>query len=721
MKKLIYILLFSILLVNTITVFSQDTKKEYKEQLKDEEEGYIAKEISEELAVKSENSNDYHFIFNNINKIQEYHSQSDIDHIQKLAYKGDDLKTIDALEKYISNFGIFNFAIDLDLFWQLAQLYEKNNMMPQARSAYRLILKHHSAKDQADIAQYHKIYEHYDSLTELTKDYYVPLEYYYKLVDYRKNIDTLRPPKSVLINMGNLVNKKNTADYGPSINSNDKVMLFTRKEKDHHSFGVRNKYNEDLYQTINYDGFWDEATKFPYPVNSRCNEGSACISKDGKTLIFSRCIVEEYRLDCSDCMGMCDLYISTKNEKEEWSKPINLGPEINTSHWESHPSFSQYEDTLYFASDRIGGFGLSDIWFTVRLKGDKWSKPQNMGPVINTRGNEYSPFIHKTTNVFYFSSDGQTFNFGDLENKKYNRTIDIYRTWKDNNNWVEPKNIGPLVNGEGSEFYFSIDSKAEQLFYAKTEEGKDDNLTTDLFSFPVPMEAQPNATVRLSGTLRDEATGEQYNGIISVIDLRNGIEVAPKNTRPDGSFDFDLIDHNEYLLIIQGDEFFRIEKLFELDGDTTINVEAKNIRNKKLKFASIEFENGKWDILEPMEKDLWDVINFMVDNPQFDLEIGGHTDSDGIAANNITLSQKRAEAIKLFIEAKGYVDSKRVTAVGYGSKKPIRTPEVTKEDKAINRRVEFEIKPNKERKSGEFSDDDFNNQFESEDSSSDDW
>lgn len=721
MKKPVYILLFSFLLISSFAAFSQNTRKEYRDQLEEEEEGYLATEVSEKLSVKSDKSNDYYFVFNNINRIQEYQNQSEIDNIQKSAYLGDDYATILALEKYISKFGIFNFAIDLDLFWQLAQLYEKNNMMPQARSAYRLILKHHSAKDEQEIAQYHKIYAHYDSITVLTKDYYVPLEYYYKLVDYRKNIDTLRPPKSVLINMGNLVNKKNVADYAPSINSNDKVMLFTRKEKDNYSFGGKNKYNEDLYQTINYDGFWDEATKFPHPVNSRCNEGSACISKDGKTLVFSRCIVEEYRLDCSDCLGMCDLYISTKNDEGNWSKPKNMGPEINSNLWESHPSFSKFEDTLYFASDRIGGFGLSDIWFTVKLKGDKWSKPKNMGPVINTRGNEYSPFIHKTTSVFYFSSDGQTFNFGDLDNKKYSRTMDIYRTWKDGKNWVEPKNIGPLVNGDGNEFYFSIDSKAEQLYYAKTEEGKENDLTTDLFSFPVPMEAQPNATVRLSGTLKDEATGERYDGIISVIDLRNGIEVAPKNTRPDGSFDFDLIDHNEYLLIIQGNEFFRIEKLFELKGDTTINLEAKNIRNKKLKFASIEFENGKWDILESMEKDLWDVINFMVDNPQFDLEIGGHTDSDGIAENNLTLSQKRAEAIKLFIEDKGYVGSNRVTAIGFGNTKPIRPSEVTKEDKAINRRVEFEIKPNKDRKSSEYSDDEFNNQLEAEEEPSDDW
>ena len=720
MRKQYRIILITLLILsNALFLQAQDSKRDLKKQNQEEEEGFITKEVDENLAKKSDHTDQYFFVFNNINRKKEYFNQSEIDRIQALAYTGEHDKTIKALEKYIANFGVFNFSMDLDLLWQLAQLYEKTDQMNKATSAYRLLLKHHPRNDQKEIAQFFKIYEHFDTLTVLTKDYYVPLDYYYKLVDFRKNIDTLRPPKSVLLNMGNLVNKKNVADYGPSISSSDKIMLFTRKELDPNYFGGRKKYNEDLFQSINYDGFWDEATKFPAPINSKCNEGSACLSDDGKTLIFSRCIVEEYRLDCSDCMGSCDLYISQKTGDSAWSKPMNLGPNVNTKSWESHPAFSKFEDTLYFVSDRPGGFGMSDIYFTVKGKGGKWTPALNMGEMINTRGNEYSPFIHKTHNVFYFSSSGQIFNFDDLENEKYARTVDIYRTWKENGHWLEPKNIGPLVNGPGSEFYFSIDSKAEQLYYAKTEDGKENSLVTDLFSFPVPMGAQPTATVRLSGTVLDEETGNIYQGIISVIDLENGIEVAPKRTRPDGTFEFDLIDHNNYLLIVQGDEFFRIEKLFTLDGDTEMNIEARNIRNRKLKFSSIEFENGKWDILTAMEKDLWDVINFMVDNPDFDLVIGGHTDSDGNPQGNMNLSQKRADAIKLFIETNGYVESTRITAIGFGSTKPIKQPEITKEDKAINRRVEFEINSNAERKKGEVSDDEFNNNDDSTEKSSD--
>src|SRR5690606_24963859 len=101
--------------------------------------------------------------------------------------------------------------------------------------------------------------------------------------------------------------------------------------------------------------------------------------------------------------------------------------------------------------------------------------------------------------------------------------------------WDEPKNIGPLVNGEGSEYYFTIDSKSKTLFYAKSESDPND---LDLQSFPVPMEAQPEAIVSLKGSLTDSNTGKPLKGIVSIIDLDEGVEVAPKFLRPDGSFDF---------------------------------------------------------------------------------------------------------------------------------------------------------------------------------------
>jgi outer membrane protein OmpA-like peptidoglycan-associated protein len=255
--------------------------------------------------------------------------------------------------------------------------------------------------------------------------------------------------------------------------------------------------------------------------------------------------------------------------------------------------------------------------------------------------------------------------------------------------WTEPKNIGPLVNGKGSEYYFTIDSRSKELYYARSEENDLKNL--DLQSFPLPMEAQPLATTRFEGSLRDSITGNPFTGIVSVIDLDEAIEVAPKYLRPDGSYNFDLVKDHKYLVIITGEDFFRIERSFVLQGDTAIHIETPALSLQKWAFASVEFGGNSAEILPDMHMDLNKVVDFMLDHPTFFLKISGHTDSDGDANFNLKLSQRRADAIKRYIMRKGNIAAERIEAVGYGNKKPIIKQEISNEDKKINRRVEFEI------------------------------
>ncbi|MFN8690188.1 MAG: OmpA family protein, partial [Cyclobacteriaceae bacterium] len=261
-----------------------------------------------------------------------------------------------------------------------------------------------------------------------------------------------------------------------------------------------------------------------------------------------------------------------------------------------------------------------------------------------------------------------------------------YKAYRRNGIWQEPKNIGPLVNGAGSEYYFTIDAQAHDLYYARSEEHDPKNL--DLYSFPVPMEAQPLATARLSGKLTDP-TGQPEQGIVSVIDLDSGVEVAPRFLREDGTFDFSLINKRNYLLIIQGDDFFRIEEIFFMEGDREVNKVAEPIESK-IAFKSLEFENGKANILPAMHADLDKLANFLIDHPDVNLRISGHTDSQGKEDVNRTLSQGRADAIKEYLVTQFAIDGNRIEAIGYGSSKPI-VAEVTEEDRQLNRRVEFEI------------------------------
>ena len=607
------------------------------------------------------------FEFPNINNGKLFRDAEKLKKIKQLQSVGTDEEVYEALRDYVKNFGVENFRVNCDMLWQLAKLSEKHGPPGEAVLLYKIVLKHHRQDVDGK-----KVQSEFDSLTQKDRDYYVPLDYYYELVEYRKEIDTLRPPVGVLLNIGEWVNSAKE-DYGPTIGNLDSILLFTSKRNRRMNTVERN-YDEDLFYTVKVNGVWMEAEEFKN-INTMYNEGSACLSNDGRVLYFARC-------NSPDSYGNCDLFVAELGADSTWRNIRNLGPNINSQAWDSHPSLSHSGDTLFFASDRLGGFGMSDIYYSVRDEFGEWQPALNIGPVINTRNFEVSPFFHHMHNVLYFSYNGQPLNFGDF---------DIYKSYRYGKVFGEPKNIGPLVNGPGSEYYFTIDSKSANLFYAGSTEEDINNL--DLNSFPVPMEAHPEALVTLKGSLTNSETGKPFKGIVSVIDLDQGVEVAPKFLRPDGSFDFSLINKRNYLIIIQGDDFFRIEEIIFLDGDTEINRQTEPIASK-IAFQSLEFEHGKADILPEMHTDLAKLANFLIDHPQLTLTISGHTDSQGSSDANLRLSQARADAIKAYLAYGFKIEASRISAIGYGSSKPIVT-EKSDDDRKLNRRVEFEIQKDK--------------------------
>jgi outer membrane protein OmpA-like peptidoglycan-associated protein len=601
------------------------------------------------------------FRFPNVNRVFMYSNEPEMKAIEQLKKTGQDSLLYLRLRGYVSRFGIGNFARNTPMIWNLAQLSEKYGQPGEALLLYKLALKHH--RQGIDISH---ITRRYDSIELDKKQYYVPLDYYYELVDYRRDVDTLRPPHAVLVTMGDQVNSLKE-DYAPNIGNIDNLMLFTSK-RNHHMADVGRTYDEDLFFSVRSDSLWGDAEELRR-INTSYNEGSPCISSDGKLMIFSRC-------DAPDSKGGCDLYSAVLRDSL-WSDISNMGVNINGTSWDSHPSLSHNGDTLFFATDRLGGFGMSDVYFSVKDVKGVWQKAVNAGPVINTIESEVSPFYHHSHNVLYFSSNGHPLNFGDF---------DIYKAyWKDGA-WTEPRNVGPLVNGDGSEYYFTIDSRSYQLYYARST--GDDKKNLDLYSFRVPMEAQPDAVVSLKGSLKDR-TGSPLKGIVSIVDLDAGVEVAPKFLREDGTFDFSLINKRNYLLIIQGDEFFRIEEIFFLDGDREIDKIAEPIESK-IAFSSVEFENGKSNILETMHSDLNKLGNFLLDHPGLAVTISGHTDSAGKEESNLKLSQARADAIKTYLVDTFVIDKERIVAIGYGSSKPA-AQELSDDHRQLNRRVEFEI------------------------------
>lgn len=710
----VILMLITFFLLGSISIAFPQKDDKKKDKLTKEKKG------KKGLLLKNFKPNDSTYIlrkpnlsFPNLNKIRYYRNEKALAEIKRLSEEKEWNALYISLFKYVKSFGILNFKRDIDLLWYFARVAEHEERWNVAKEIWRLIIKHHRGDSEMSIKHHNPTNQQewmklqdvslraalsrYDSLTKFEKDLYADLDYYYKLVERRKAIDTLQPPKSVLLNMGEMVNSSHE-DYGMAIAGiNDNMMFFTsnRLPNSFNAVGadLSNRVNEDIFFSVrDEDGIWGQAEPFK-AINTRYKEGSPCMNKEGNMIIFSRCFSPDGR-------GNCDLYISRKVYSEEiqdsvWAIAQNLGGTINSSAWDSHPSLTASGDTLYFASDRQGGFGGADIYMSVKTKRGYWGTAQNIGPVINSQRNEVSPHIHPKYNVMYFSSDGHLINFGGF---------DIFKSYNVNKTWVEPKNIGPLVNAKGDEMYFAIDSKSEYLFYAKSNKEEGNGL--DLHSFPLPMEAQPTAVVRFSGKLVEPTTGEIFQGIVAIIDLDDGIEVAPKYVRDDGSFEFDLIDHKRYLLVIEGDNFFRIEEMFQMEGDGSGEFKPKPIvdeppigivsekgtdERKTVTFNSIDFDPNSAILKPEMENNLHLVIDFLVAHPEYDLRVIGHTDSDGDPVSNMRLSHDRAESIRKYIISYGRLGHDRVKAIGLGDTDPIIKEERTSEDKKLNRRVEFEL------------------------------
>ncbi len=674
-------------------LYAQKDKKSDKNKIKLEEFRPINK--SEAIYCPSIN-------FLNIKNYRYYYDPRQlkvISDLQQAIKKGDNSKLSElktALDTYIRYFGIDNFKKDLDLIWTYAQAAEKTGNTPLALELYRLLLKHHrGASVKSQLA--------FDSLASASeKPKYVPLDFYYKLIDKWQLVDTLRPPDQMGTSMGEEINSP-YEEYGLAIGQTDSIIYFTSKRllKDTVNDPVRKylpvSYDENIYKSVRLGEFgWD----YPTPMkefNTAHNEGSPCISRDGQYMAFSRC-------DSPDGFGDCDLYVSKWDSKNEaWGEIDNLGISVNSTTWDSHPSFSVTGDTLFFASDRSEGFGGTDIYFTVRQGKRRWSEAQNIGPIINTQANELSPFLHPSDNILYFSSNGHLFNFG---------SYDIFKAYKTSRNtWCEPKNLGPFVNTKSSEYYFTIDANARLLYYARAEKEvrlmrnepvvQDPYTNSDLYSFPLPMEGQPKAIVRFSGKVTEKQTGEIFGGVVVVYDIADKIPIAPKYIDEEGNFEFELIDKKKYLLIVSGENFFRLEELFEVNGHTYREVEVQGVRQKvasapatqieTIQFKSIEFAPSSTGILPKMENDLHLIIDFLVEHPDFQLDIFGHTDNDGNQEKNKELSLKRAESIRSYILSYGRLEADRIKPFGLGSEKPLVFPEITEEDKRVNRRVEFRL------------------------------
>ncbi len=473
------------------------------------------------------------------------------------------------------------------------------------------------------------------------------------------------------INLGENVNTIHF-EYFPSITTDGKTLIFTRNTRDN-----RGHHQEDFYASQKQGSGWGLAMNVGPPLNTDGNEGAQCISPDGQWIFFTAC-------NRVGGEGSCDIHISRKN-KNGWSEPKNPGAPLNSAKWESQPGFSVDGKTLYFASNRAGGKGRMDIWYSVFDNKTGWGEPKNLEQV-NTSGDEQSPFIHPDDQTFYFSSDGLPgMGKQDL----------FYCRKKPDGTWGSPVNIGYPINTENDEQSLIVNANGDTAFISTDKKGGFGAL--DIYSFALYPEARPQTVTYFKGKITDKETKLPLEATFELVDLATGeIKARSASTPGNGEFLVGLPINRNYGLNVSKDGYLFYSETFELKGSTSAakpvlkNVEMSPIKaGEKIVLRNIFFDTNKFELKPESNSELEKLNEILSKNPSLKVEISGHTDNAGNKANNKTLSENRAKAVIEFLIKKG-IAANRLSPKGYGDEKPIDTND-TEQGRANNRRTEMQI------------------------------
>jgi len=319
----------------------------------------------------------------------------------------------------------------------------------------------------------------YEKALPILEKYYAktPIQFrsyiIWRMDQCRFGIEAMRHPTDMTpINLGENINSQ-WDEYHPTLTGNSREMLFTvRRPRDEHTVCAHCKTEEDIYSSLQHNGAWQPRTRLGAPINTGHNEGAQSISPDGNFLFFTICNAEFG-------YGSCDIYWS-KREGDTWSEPKNCGPKVNTRYWESQPSIAADGKTIYFTSNRPGGFGGMDIWKTEMISEGVFSDPENLGDVINTPFEEISPFIHFDQRTLYFSSDGHLGMGGrDL----------FYSKLQFDGEWGTPVNLGYPINTFRDESGIFINAQGNLAYFASNRPGGFGGL--DIYYFELDESLRP--------------------------------------------------------------------------------------------------------------------------------------------------------------------------------------------------------------------------------------
>ena len=437
-------------------------------------------------------------------------------------------------------------------------------------------------------------------------------------------------------------------------------------------------YLDIYFSQKDHNGKWLSPMLLKGNVNGQYHEGPACFNKEGNVVYFTRSNYAKKKLAKSSKSENNLQLFRAELVGDKWTNVTSM-PFNSDEYSCGHPSLSPDDKTLFFISDMPGGAGGTDIYKTT-FDGTNWSKPENLGDVINTSGNEMFPYIH-SDGTFYFSSDAHN-NLGGL---------DVFMSSYDGKKWLQVENLNYPLNTSKDDFAFVL-NEDNKTGYVSSNRGDGDKIyeiskndPTFILSGFVSQKGKP-------GLMIDSA----------VIEIQNLTENTKETvlTNKLGSYKVKLKAKCEYIIKASKPMYFTVtgprnmsmigKKISE---NFTANFELDQIIiEKPIVLENIYYDLDKWFIRPDAAKELDRLVQLMNDNPTLTIELSSHTDSRAGDQYNLVLSDKRAKAAVEYVASKG-IDKNRMRWKGYGESKLVNHCKndvvCTEEEHQQNRRTEF--------------------------------
>jgi len=648
MKK--YLIILSLILTYTMV---------YGQQSHSSEDDTFADESTK--AVASDDKNEFFSTQNAKKSLQ--HAQSLVNQGKLKVARKQLQHTIKIKENFAVAYrelGVVNF--ELGFYQEAIDAFETSFDLDEklSRAAFFECGEAYFRLGKADMARYYytkftelknKSYANKQKESGLEIDYDLLLEERLKNCKYIEQVANTVPEGPAAQVLPDGINSE-VDDYLPTVNNQGNLMIFTRTDR---------RGNQNIFRSEKLNDTWNNAKSYGKEINTNKNEGMAKLEAHGRRFYFTGC----FRPDSE---GGCDIYQAIF-ENQEIQETKKLPGNLNGKSWDSQPSVTCDGQTLYFTSNREGGQGGADLWMSVKNSDGSWSQATNLGPSVNTPGDEEAPYISNDGNTLFFTSTGHP---GQGEG-------DLFIARKNNGTWSIPENLNYPFNSPGKEIGFFLHADGKTAYFSSARAGGSGGL--DIYSVELPEKFRPEPTILLEGQVVDQVTNEP---VPSYIKISREEEHRYVQTNETGGFFICLPGNKGYSFQINEPDYdYFIDARFvaatgHLDPARALLklkpkqmtpklVVQKTVVQKEEKRVQFFFASDSYSLTHEDLLELESLANTLKQKRSWSAEVIGYADASGSKDYNKWISEQRAQKIMAYLRAQGVATDQIVKLEGKGS------------------------------------------------------